>query len=80
MPEEAEVDFVIRHPKITRPDGKTLEGFVEPLKVQSVAGVVTSTDCYILSDDHELVPGNWYIGVAYKGKTLVSREYEVRRE
>jgi hypothetical protein len=68
------------HPKITRPGGKTLEGFVEHLNVQSEGGVVTSTDCCTLSEDHELVPGKWYIGVAYKGKTLLSREYEVRRE
>jgi hypothetical protein len=80
MPAEADVDFIIRHPTITRPDGTTLEGFVEPFNVEAEGGVVTRTDCYILSEDHELVAGTWSISVAYKGQTLVSREYEVRRE
>lgn len=77
MPPVAEVDFVIQHPIITRPDGKSLEGFVEPLKIASESGVITSTDCYILSEEHELVPGKWSIEVRYRGQSIGRREFEV---
>lgn len=77
MAPEAEVDFIVRHPKITRPDGKTLEGFTEPLKLYSEKGVVESTDCYALSEDHEVVAGRWSSTISYKGTTLATREYVV---
>ena len=80
MPAEPEVDFIIRHPKITRPDGKTLEGFTEPLRLTTEGGVVQSTDCYALSEDHELVPGLWSITVSYQGRVLASRQYTVRAQ
>lgn len=77
LPDDAEVDFIIQHPRITRPDGKALEGFVETLKPPSHDGVVLSTDCYILSEDHELVAGKWVIEVKYKGRSLARREFDV---
>jgi hypothetical protein len=80
MPVEPEVEFIIQHPKITRPDGKTLEGFTEPLKLLSEHGIVQSTDCYALSEDHELVPGLWSITVSYKGQVLASRKYTVQAQ
>lgn len=80
MPQEAVVEFVVKHPKITRPDGKTLEGFIEPLKLYAENGIIQSTDCYALSENHEVVAGTWSITVVYKGRVLASREYAVRAQ
>lgn len=80
LPQRAEVKYVYEHPPITRPDGKGLEGFEEPLTHFAINGVVTTTDCYFLSGDHELMSGTWSISVVFNGATLAKRSYQVVRQ
>jgi hypothetical protein len=77
MPPEAQITYVIRHPLITRPDGKSLEGYEETLGVFSKGGVITKTDCYELSEPYELVAGRWSIAIYYDGKELATRAFTV---
>lgn len=77
MPSEAQVEYIFRHPLITRPDGKQLEGFEEKVRVLAQDGVVAATDCYELSEAYELVAGRWSIAIAYDGKELVAKTFTI---
>jgi hypothetical protein len=58
----------------------TLEGYEEPYTHKAIHGIVETTDCNFLSEDHELVPGTWTISIVYNGVTLVERSYRVQGE
>ena len=79
IPEQVDITEIFTHPSITRPDGKTLAGFEEPMKYKAIDGVVETTDCYMLSEDYELVAGDWTISIVYSGITLAKRSYRVER-
>jgi hypothetical protein len=69
--ERVVVTYRISHPPITRPDGKTLRGFTEDLPYDAPGGEIETTDCYFLSERHELVAGEWELAIVYRGKELV---------
>ena len=77
LPEIANIVFHIEHPLITKPDGTKLRSFDEPMQLRSRAGIIKTTDCYILSEDHELVAGAWSIAVTHNGVPLVKRSFRV---
>jgi len=79
LPDQAVVTYRIEHPPITRPDGKTLTSFEEPMTQEAKLGVVDTADCYFLSEDHELVPGTWTLSILHKGTLLVKRSFHVKR-
>src|SRR5260221_9257452 len=49
LPDQAVVTYLIEHPEIARPDGKTLTRFEEPMPQETKLGTVETTDCYFLS-------------------------------
>jgi Domain of unknown function (DUF3859) len=79
FPQSFEVIYRYEHPPVTRPDGKTLSGYEEPLRHDTLNGSMETTDCYFLSEDHELVPGQWSIAVVYEGKTVAKQDYQIVR-
>jgi len=79
LPKNVQVMYVIDHPPITRPDGKRMESFQEPMAHESVNGVLETTDCYSLSEEHELVPGNWSITIMHDGAPLVKHTFRITR-
>jgi hypothetical protein len=78
LPPNVDLTYRIEHPVITRPDGITLDHFEELLPAQSKGGRIESIDCYSLSEDHELVPGNWTISILYQGRQLARRIFYVQ--
>jgi hypothetical protein len=80
LPKRVDVKCVVEHPPIIRPDGMRLESNAELMTHVSSDGVVETTDCYILEEDHELVPGNWSISIVYEGAILDKQTYRVVRE
>lgn len=79
LPEQADVKVAVEHPPITTPDGRRLETLEESMSHQSVDGTVETTDCYRLSEDHELVTGTWTIRIAYDGISLVKKTFRIVR-
>ena len=80
LPRVVNVVYFIEHPTITRPDGVKIQSFEEPMAHESEGGVLQTTDCYMLSEDHELVPGDWSMTILYKGIPLAKRSFRVVRE
>ncbi|WP_319239494.1 DUF3859 domain-containing protein [uncultured Propionivibrio sp.] len=78
IPPQAKVIYLVEHPAITRPDGTTLEHFEEPLLTQSEGGQIESIDCYMLSEDYELVPGQWSLSIYYQGVQLVRQTFHIQ--
>jgi len=75
--EQVVITYRISHPQITRPDGKTLRGFTEDLPHEAPRGEIETTDCYFLSERHELVAGEWELAIVYRGKELVAKRFKV---
>ena len=78
LPPQAELVYLVEHPSITKPDGTTLDHFEEPLFMQSSGGKIESIDCYQLSEDHELVPGQWSLSVHFQGRQLFRQVFNVQ--
>lgn len=77
LPARPVVTYRVEHPSITRPDGVTLDHFEEDLQEESVNGSIETIDCYILSEDHELVPGQWTLSVFFRGSLLAKKIFRV---
>ena len=77
LPERPTVTYRVEHPTITRPDGVTLDHFEEDVEESAPNGLIETTDCYILSEDHELVPGTWTLSVFFRGSLLVKKSFHV---
>lgn len=80
LPSVVKVVYIIEHPLITRPDGKQLRSFEESMEHETLGGVLETTDCYMLSEDHELVAGEWSMTILYNGSPLVKRTFRVVSE
>jgi hypothetical protein len=72
-----DVKYLIRHPPITRKDGKRVEAFEETLRMQSVDGVFETADCYFLDEDYELVPGEWTITLVVQDLVQLTHTFHV---
>lgn len=75
---EAAITYRISHPRIVRPDGRVLTQTVEEVSMKVAGGTIETTDCYFLSEPHELVSGEWEIAVLYRGTELVSKRFQVQ--
>lgn len=69
IPERTYVRLILKHPKITRPDGKVIEK-------QSAKKNPSSLEThYGFDHDYELVNGKWIFEFWYKDKLLCSKEF-----
>jgi hypothetical protein len=80
LPKRVEITYVIEHPPIPGVDGKLVTTSEERVTHETVDGVLEVTDCYELTEDHDLVPGDWSISIVYGGSVLAKRTYKVVRE
>ena len=78
LPEQAEITYVVEHPSIRRPDGKTLSRFEETMQQATDLGTLETVDCYFLAEDFEVVPGTWTLSILHKGTPLAKRSFYVR--
>ena len=69
--------YRVKHPSITRPDGTVTTGFDEEFPSIVSEGKLKTGDFYCLSEDWELVPGEWSIAVIYEGRVLVEKTFQV---
>jgi hypothetical protein len=72
-----EITYRYKHPPMVEPDGKKTESYDRPVTIQPENGKFESFDGYELSEDYELVPGNWTMSILYNDKVLVSKTFQV---
>jgi Domain of unknown function (DUF3859) len=79
LPSDTTVDltWTVKHPPMHKPDGSTDTGYSLVRKVHVDRGSITGISGYILSDDDELVPGDWTLTYSYNGKVLIGKTFHV---
>ncbi len=69
--------WTVKHPPFHKADGSTDTGYSLVRKVHIGLGSFTGNAGYILSDEDELVPGDWTISYSYNGKVLVTKTFHI---
>jgi hypothetical protein len=68
----------VKHPPTTKPDGTVSTGFDELLPFVPENGRIEKRgDYYNLTEDWELLPGEWTLSIVYEGKVLCSKVFHV---
>lgn len=66
---------VVKHPKMTRPDGTKFSSSDYLIRKPVKRGEVFDLDGYAFSEDYELVAGNWVFQLWYKDKLLIEQKF-----
>jgi hypothetical protein len=76
-PDQRRPEFkrVLIHPPMTLPDGSTVARSERMIRKKSIQGIVTSIDLYALSEDYELVEGDWTFQIWYGDKMLAEQRF-----
>jgi hypothetical protein len=74
---ENQVSFkrVLSHPQMILPDGSKVTGSERKIGKGTTHGIVTSIDAYALSEDYELVEGDWIFQLWYEDKMLAEQKF-----
>jgi hypothetical protein len=68
----------VKHPRTVKPDGTVSTGFDETLRVRPKEGRIKKrTDAYILSEDWEMLPGEWSLSIVYENRVLCEKVFHV---
>ena len=76
-PDQQQVSFkrVLIHPPMTLPDGSVITRSERNIGKPTTHGIVTSIDAYALSEDYELVEGEWVFQIWYQEKMLAEQTF-----
>lgn len=69
------VELVVTHPKMKRPDGTTSTGYRYTLGLRLDQGVVEDQTGYRMSEDYEMVEGDWVFEYRYMNKPLMVQRF-----
>jgi hypothetical protein len=74
---ENQVSFrrVLIHPQMILPDGSTVTRSERNIGKGTTHGIVTSIDAYALSEDYELVEGEWIFQLWHEDKMLAEQKF-----
>ena len=68
----------VKHPLTAKPDGTKSTGFEEMLPFVPEKGRIEKRDdLYILSEDWEMLPGEWTLSMVYDGKVLCEKVFTI---
>jgi tetratricopeptide (TPR) repeat protein len=68
----------VKHPQTQKPDGTVSTGFDEMLPFFPKKGRIKERgDYYALSEDWEMLPGEWSLSIVYEGKVLCEKVFRV---
>jgi len=77
-PGPVKITMRVKHPQTTKPDGKATTGYDETFTVYPENGTIEKRgDYYILSEDWEMLPGEWTLSVIFEGKGLCEKKFRV---
>jgi hypothetical protein len=80
LPEgSTDVQFVVKHPEIHKPDGTTSTGYFYTRSAETIDGRCLQQNGYILDHDYEIAEGLWSFAFVYQGKTLVEQSFTLRK-
>lgn len=74
------ITYRVKHPPALKPDGQVSTGFDEPFYVLPQGITLKTADYYMLSEDWELLPGEWTISVLYEDTVIVEKTFTVAEE
>lgn len=79
LPSDQPVEILYRykHPPMVDANGNRTQGYDRAITLQPENGKIDSFDGYELSEDYELVPGNWTLSILYEGKEIASKTFQV---
>ena len=63
------------HPEMVMPDGSKVSRSERTIRKRTTHGIVTSIDAYALSEDYELVEGDWTFQLWYEDNLLVEHSF-----
>lgn len=66
---------VLIHPVMTLPDASKVSRSERTITKKATHGIVTAIDAYALSEDYELVEGDWTFQLWYQDKLLVEQTF-----
>ena len=68
----------VKHPETTKPDGTVSTGFDEMLSFYPEKGRIERRgDYYSISEDWEMLPGEWALSMIYEGRVLCEKVFHV---
>lgn len=68
---------VLIHPEMTLPDGTTVSRSERTINRHATHGIITAIDAYALSEDYELVEGEWIFQLWFHEHKLVEQKFIV---
>jgi hypothetical protein len=72
------ITYRIKHPRTTKPGGTVSTGFEEALPFLPEGGkILRRVDNYVLSEDWEMLPGEWSLAIVYEGNVLCEKVFHV---
>ena len=71
------VEEILRHPPLTRPDGKVITEERTEVRAVPEEGVIDQKFLYLLSEPYEVVPGEWSLIVALDGVEAIEQHFNV---
>lgn len=66
---------VLIHPEMTLPNGSKVSRSERTITRKATYGIVTAIDAYALSEDYELVEGEWVFQLWYNEQMLVEQKF-----
>ena len=66
---------VLIHPEMTLPDGNVVIHSSRVINKRATHGIVTAIDAYGITEDYELVEGEWVFQIWYDGHKLVEQKF-----
>jgi hypothetical protein len=74
---EADLQKIVTHPAI-KVSGRTVDGFVQEVELEVVAGRAAGCIGHALDSAQDLIAGRWTIALGAGETTLVERSFELR--
>ena len=66
---------VLLHPSMNLPDGSSVTRSERGISKRSTNGIVTSIDAYSLSEEYELVEGDWVFQIWHEDRLLAEQKF-----
>lgn len=79
LPAYVDLRRVVRHPKMTLPDGSFSTGSDRTIKGRVSSNQVIAYTGYGLDEDYELVEGEWVFEIWYQGKKVIEQKFTTYR-
>ncbi|HUC86002.1 MAG TPA: DUF3859 domain-containing protein, partial [Candidatus Acidoferrales bacterium] len=68
---------IVKHPRMTKPDGTTADGYRSVEKQVVQGGKIAGWTGYGFDHDFELVAGDWEFEMQFEGKTICDQKFTV---